>query len=303
LIGERVAKYFDEPDSYGNVLYRGTISAIDRVKIKDKFTLLVQVTYDDGDKEEITLKEMIESIDLFNEKGELGPEVRKSSIDRKRAAPNSSKGATSNKFSSKASPIPRKKSKSSTKKVFVKPINFKKPEFYIDKYVAKYFVKDIFYGIVKSYNREDGEIFWKIVYDDGDSEEFDAKDLHKGLVLNRKKSTSKETWFEDYDSDDSDSSIEKNDENNTQEVDQKNTSISETQVTSALADNHNDARETLEQSTSPKHDKTAGEVEGGNTESSTLSSSCANAQVGVSTEDGETVSKISTNEEEKVKNN
>jgi hypothetical protein len=57
------------------------------------------------------------------------------------------------------------------------------PESYVEKRVAKFFGGDLFFGTVKQY-RSDAEV-WFVKYDDGDDEEYDAKDLKENLQLYR----------------------------------------------------------------------------------------------------------------------
>ena len=57
------------------------------------------------------------------------------------------------------------------------------PSDYINKRVAKWFDDDLYFGIVESISNqgEGGEVWWHILYDDDDQEDFDARQLRKGL--------------------------------------------------------------------------------------------------------------------------
>jgi SNF2 family DNA or RNA helicase len=57
----------------------------------------------------------------------------------------------------------------------------REPEFYLKKRVAKFFDDDLFFGTVTHYV-SDGEV-WSVAYDDGDEEEYDARDMKENLKI------------------------------------------------------------------------------------------------------------------------
>ena len=64
------------------------------------------------------------------------------------------------------------------------------PQAYIGARVSKMFGADVYYGTITSYipapSAKDDDL-WHVLYDDDDSEDFDAKDLKKALNLYRQK--------------------------------------------------------------------------------------------------------------------
>jgi len=67
----------------------------------------------------------------------------------------------------------------------------KDPTSYIGTRVAKLFDEDgLYFGEITGYeDDEDGNGFWKILYDDNDEEEFDKNDLIKAVELYKKESS------------------------------------------------------------------------------------------------------------------
>merc|ERR1712194_174186 len=59
-----------------------------------------------------------------------------------------------------------------------------KPLTYITSRVAKTFEREVYFGSIVDYNVTSK--LWKIIYDDGDQEEFDEKDLARSLKLYQK---------------------------------------------------------------------------------------------------------------------
>jgi len=79
LIGLRVARNFpNRPDVDGDTVYRGTVFAVDsgepvdgaQYSIKDLDNDLFLIMFDDGDKEDLSIQELYDSLHLFVRKGE-----------------------------------------------------------------------------------------------------------------------------------------------------------------------------------------------------------------------------------------
>lgn len=57
------------------------------------------------------------------------------------------------------------------------------PTHFISRRIAKYFDDEIYFGTIKEYDDSDTPALWKVFYDDGDQEDYERRDLIKGLKL------------------------------------------------------------------------------------------------------------------------
>lgn len=67
------------------------------------------------------------------------------------------------------------------------PVTFNDPDDLKGKRVAKYFDQDVFFGLIKGHEKDEGVTYWQVEYDDGDAEDFELKDVGEGFALYQKK--------------------------------------------------------------------------------------------------------------------
>merc|ERR1711862_226517 len=78
-------------------------------------------------------------------------------------------------------------SKKKAKKAFTpKKVSYNDPDDLKGKRLAKWFGKDLFFGVIKGHEIDEGVIYWQIEYDDGDAEDFEEVDLGMAFALYEK---------------------------------------------------------------------------------------------------------------------
>eukprot|EP00594_Rhizosolenia_setigera_P012803 CAMPEP_0178973692 /NCGR_PEP_ID=MMETSP0789-20121207/21894_1 /TAXON_ID=3005 /ORGANISM="Rhizosolenia setigera, Strain CCMP 1694" /LENGTH=452 /DNA_ID=CAMNT_0020661647 /DNA_START=530 /DNA_END=1888 /DNA_ORIENTATION=- len=166
IVGQRVAKNFNKPNKTRNQdhYFRGVVKEYDSDKEDGNY---YKIEYNDGDEEDVTLEELKELIVNFLTFGE-GPKTLSSDSVSKNSASGRGRKRKQN-----STPTGAKK----------KPTNslLKEPELQVEKRIAKYFEGSLYFGTVVKFLTK--AQLWHIVYDDGDQEEFDEKDMKKALDL------------------------------------------------------------------------------------------------------------------------
>jgi len=179
LIGQRVAK-----EDKSKNMKCGTISAIQvsasGVIIAKTDLLSITIQYDEGEKEDVDMKELQNLLTLYKQHGEKD-------INAKSTPSSANKRKSDSKSSISSQSTPKKKGKNSKKSTTPKKaVSYSDPDDLKGKRVAKMFDDDTFFGTINGHEIEDGVIYWQISYDDGDAEDMEEKDLVKGFAMYEK---------------------------------------------------------------------------------------------------------------------
>jgi len=166
LIDQRIAK------QHKSKIIRGTIAKLtfSTTNRNEHDLLNIVVKYDTGEEEKVDMKELQTLLKLYKQHGEKDINAKSSS-----STPNKRKSAEA------STPKKKKEKKQPTPKKV--PVTFNDPDELKGRRVAKYFEKDLFFGVIKGHEKDEGVIYWQIEYDDGDAEDFELKDLKTGFAL------------------------------------------------------------------------------------------------------------------------
>lgn len=145
-IGQRVAKHFDKPTKDGDFIYRGSVNK--KYDINSDGEQWYEIAYDDKDREDVTEDILDDMITLYKKVGHK--KRKKRSIEPK------------------------------SKKRKVTGLQHE-PKYYVGRRVAKNFGEEIYFGKISKYAAESS--YWHVVYDDGDEEDYNEKDLRQALKL------------------------------------------------------------------------------------------------------------------------
>lgn len=140
----------------------------------------------------------LEMIELFSAHGEKAKKAnngskKKSDVDtdKPKTIPNASKKPEKRKpekaplkkkvIENGVSAPPAKKAKPTDH--IAAMVKNSQPTHFISRRIAKDFDGEIYFGTIKEYDNSDTPAFWRVFYDDGDQEDYERKDLIKGLKL------------------------------------------------------------------------------------------------------------------------
>jgi len=165
-LGKRVAKEFNVD---GTSIFRGTVI---KVILVDQGKEEFNVSYDDGDSEQVSAAELEEMFKLFHVHGEKKKEMKLASngqisLPAKNKAPEEAAGNKRTKRTKPADPL--------IGMVENRPTDF------VQRRVAKDFDGDCFYGNLTAYDDSETPVLWHVVYDDGDEEDYTKKDLLRAV--------------------------------------------------------------------------------------------------------------------------
>lgn len=197
-VGKRVAKVFDVESDDGDNIFRGSVTEEILVENDPNHNHYYRITYDDGDEEDVTLQSLKDMLKLYKQCGEkkkLLPEAKpkngkkKAEDQSKKKAdskPQDSEAAANKSASKKHANGDAKNDKAPAAKKAkanddIKDLVKSDPNSFVNKRVSKDFDGECFFGKVTKYDDAEPPPFWHVVYDDGDEEDFGARDLIKAV--------------------------------------------------------------------------------------------------------------------------
>ncbi|KAL3923294.1 MAG: hypothetical protein SGILL_001733 [Bacillariaceae sp.] len=182
-------------------VYRGTFVRFVRGKSLEEDSY--EIVFDnDGEKELLNIVELYDALALYGEAGETSEDdTKRFSTDEKQQELKAIQKvlvATSAKVSGRKEVLDAmKESEGSIASILGIPAAAKRgkkrgrnPNLftgdareYINQRVAKWFDDDLYFGTIKSISHqgEGGDVWWHVLYDDDDQEDFDVRQLRKGL--------------------------------------------------------------------------------------------------------------------------
>ena len=218
-VGKRVAKVFDVESDDGDNIFRGSVT--EEIFIETNNSKYYRILYDDGDDEDVTADSLFDMLELYKQYGEkkkLSQDKQENGKKKavgegrpKKKADNKPKKPTTkaNKYFTKAAELndvkaseaPKFPIKSASKKHAngdvengkapaakkaktkndIKDMVKSDPNSFVNKRVSKDFDGECFFGKITMYDDTEPPPVWHVVYDDGDEEDFYARDLIKAV--------------------------------------------------------------------------------------------------------------------------
>lgn len=204
-VGKRVAKVFDVESDDGDNVFRGSVTE----ENEDDNKKYYRVVYDDGDEEDVTAENLFDMLKLYKQHGEKKKSPQqKQQNGKKKAEGKAKKSAASSKpkeptsrANKQAAEAPKFPLKSDSKKHAngdiengkapaakkaktkddIKDLVKSDPNSFVNKRVSKDFDGECYFGKITKYDDTEPPPVWHVEYDDGDEEDFYARDLIKAV--------------------------------------------------------------------------------------------------------------------------